>query len=205
MDVSRLQITRPDFKDLKQGLNSQHLFAEVVLVEKSPNGSKPMLYQFVKGQAASFDDLYILRQKFIKLPHPAFLPLGTILEINMARKVIFMNNNNVVTYKCLLIIASLEHEFQGTTVFQALKDAFLLDAINVKDKMSIESLPPSKFTVNPYKKNHIAHTFNVPNASISRHCRSIAKLVQNKITDPSPHTLNHNLNNSINKLCFLQM
>lgn len=204
MDLSRLHINRPDFKELKPGINTQHIYAEVVLIERSPQGSKPLLYMLKKDQISSFHDLDILRHEFIKLPHPAFLQLGYVLEVNMNNKTIVMENNNMVTYKFLLLVASIAHEAETNVALHTLKDALLLDAIDIKNKMNStpEPVSQSRFNAPQPKKKQAHHNFTVPEPSISRNYKYIENVVQHNMpdsnqSDPSHHT-------SIKKLCFLQ-
>lgn len=204
MDLPRVQINRSDFRDLKPGLNSQHLFAEVVLIERPPEGGKPMLYQLKKDQISSLHDLDILRQEFIQLPHPAFLQLGHVLEVNMNKKTILMDNNNIVTYKFLLLVASIEHQEETSVALHTLKDALIIDAIDVKNKMSRDEDSHPKFFMHQQKKKQVPHNFSVPEPSISRHYKYIEKVVLHNMPDSSSNDFSHSLNTPIKKLCFLQ-
>jgi hypothetical protein len=206
MDLSRVHINRPDFKELKPGINTQHIFAEVVLIERSPQGSKPMLYMLKTDQISSFHDLDILRHEFIKLPHPAFLQLGHVLEVNMNKKTILMDNHNLVTYKFLLLVASIEHTSETNIALHTLKDALLLDAIDIKNKMATtpEPTPHSRFHIPQHKKKQAPHNFTVPEPSLSRNYKYIEDVVHHSMPDSNQTGLSHNLNTSIKKLCFLQ-
>lgn len=203
MDISKMHINRPDFKDLKPGINTHHHYAEVVLIEKSPQGSKPVLYQLKKDQISSFHNLDILRHEFIQLPHPAFLLLGEILDVNMNKKTIVMTNNNLVTYKYMLLVANIEHDEETHVALHTLKDALLMDAMDIRMKIPAGAPSHSRMAVSGQKKMK-APQFSVPAPSITKNYKYIENVVQKQMPE-TPRQVSQHLNTSIKKLCFLQM
>jgi hypothetical protein len=87
-----------------------------------------------------------------------------------------------------------------TSVLQTLKDALMLYAIGVKDKMNVHATPYSRSAGSRKSKGKI---FTAPSTKTTKH---IEQVVQPKIneSDTNP-TINHISNGSASKLCHLQM
>lgn len=202
MDFNQVQISRPQFQDLKKGLHTSHLYAEVVLIDKSPEGPKPRLFQLKKDQLTPFQSMDVLRQEFITLPHPAFILMGEVRDIDTSKKTIIMSNDNIVTYKFLIIVSGLDQTVELTTILHTLKDALMLEAMNVKEKIPMARNPYTRFGLASKKQGH---SFSVPSQAIAPQFKYIEQIVQPKIVDTDPQTLLFNLNASSKKLCTLQM
>lgn len=195
MDLCKVHVNATDFRDSQQGLHSRHLFAEVALIEKRPNGAKPLLYQLKKDCFCPLEDAEILRQEFIQLPHPAFLEVGYVIEVNMNKKTILLDDSLLVTYKFLLVVTSIDHYEETSVALHTLKEALLLDVANAKNKILQEHQTAPKLGVPP-------HNFSVPEPSISKNYKYIEDLVQQKMNDNTSPS--EGFEPSIKKLCFLQ-
>ncbi len=198
-------INRSEFKDPKEGIHThtQRFYVEVVMLDQNPNGSKPVLYQLNSDNLTSFEDLDFLRQEFISLPHPAFTLLGEILEINMARKSIILEDGRGVTYKYLILVAGMDQKDEEGTVLHTLKDALMIDVLNVREIIQEPGMISSPFGKPAGSK--IGHSFCVP-APHALHLRKhLEKIVSDKIHDASQSDPFSTLSPSQKKLCFLQM
>jgi NADH dehydrogenase FAD-containing subunit len=200
MEFSRVQVSRPSFQDFKKGLDSQHLFAEVVLLDKSTDGAYPQLYQLSKDHLTPFENLEILRQNFISLPHPAFILVGEIIKIDMAKKTIVLTNDNVVTYKFLILVVEHGQRTEISTVLHALKDALILESLDLKSKISQSNSSKTRVHTTPDEKKQLVHSFRLGDSNY----QPIEEIAKHKLPDSHfSHNLHHLQTSS--KPCFLQM
>ena len=198
MDFSRVQVNRLDFRDFRQGLTSQHLFAEVVLLDKSTDGAYPQLYQLCKDRLTPFENLDILRQNFISLPHPAFILVGEIVKIDMAKKTIVLANDNIVTYKFLILVVGHGQRSEASTVLHALKDALILESLNFKSKISKSNSSDTRLHKSSERQS--PHSFRLCDSNY----HPIEKIAKHKLPDSHSFPGSPHLQTS-SKLCFLQM
>jgi hypothetical protein len=204
MDYTRYEINRMEFKDIQNGFKTQHLYIEVVMVDQSPENGKSVLYQLNKDRLTPYDTVDFLRQEFISLPHPAFTLLGHIEEIHFSKKSIRLHDGNSVIYKYMILVAGVNQKEEEGTLLQTLKDALMLDAINVKDKI----LKPthSYFLSGKHNSKHRApsHSFCVPK-TMPLLQRNMDKIACDKFSDTTYSQPSFGRPSTQKKLCFLQM
>lgn len=205
MDFTRVEISRSEFKDLKSKLLTQHLYVEVVMVDQDSEGGNPMLYQLNKDKLSPYESMDFLRQEFIDLPHPAFSLLGNIVDINMNQKSIRLNCGNGVTYKYMILVAGVDQKDETGTVLLTLKEALMMDALNVKEKILKPRHLISFSGKHPSKNKSQLHSFCVPKSHALLPHKSLEKFACDKISDSTYSQPFFKISPSQKKLCFLQM
>ena len=204
MDFISRQITRAEFQDMKHGYQTQHLYIEVVMVDQSPDNGKHFLYQLNKDRLTSFDDMDFLRQEFISLPHPAFTLLGQIFEFNINKKTIQLTNGNSVLYKHMILVAGVNQKEEEGTLLQTLKEALMLDALNIKEKI-LKPRPSYLLSGKGHgKQKSPSHSFCVPKTTPLLQ-RNLEKIASDKFNDTTSAQQDYPRASSQKKLCFLQM
>lgn len=197
-------ISRTEFKDLKHGLQTQHLYIEVVMVDQSPDHGKNVLYQLNKDCLSDFEDMDFLRREFIALPHPAFTLLGQILEFNFSKKTIHLSDGNCVIYKHMILVAGVNQKDEEGTVLQTLKEALMLEALNIREKI-LKPRYSYRLSHKEHGKNPSpCHSFCVPK-TMPLLQRNLEKIACDKIHHTSTSQLGYLQPGSQKKLCFLQM
>lgn len=203
MNCQSVEINRSEFKDLKHTQLNQHFYVEVAMIDQNPTGSMPVLYQLNNERFS--EDLDFLRQEFISLPHPAFTLLGEVKEIHMSKKSLTLRNGQSVTYKYLILVAGVDQKDEEATVLHTLKDALMIDVLNVKDKIQ-EPRQISSFLgklAGKHKKSN--HSFCVPSPHAPHLKRNIEKFACDRINETEQIDPFVSLTPSQKKLCFLQM
>lgn len=98
------------FGDIEKSPSSQHLFVEVVMIDKSHDLFNPLLYQ-IRSDAFLED-----QEEFSDFGQKSFLPdvwssfslLGEVLFIDKEKKQIYATNEISVTYRHLIVASGLE-------------------------------------------------------------------------------------------------
>ncbi len=198
MDFSQVFIPRAEFRDFRKGLASQHCHSEVVIIDRSPTGAAHQVYQ-LKAEYMNFcDNLSYLRQEFQRLDHDAFIVMGELQEVAMAKKVIVLTNGNVITYKYLILFNGNEQPIELETALHALKDALLIDAINIKDKLKVALSPYTPFGISMPNETP-SHTY-----SSNQDSNSIDKVAQ-PLMQQQGDSLSIDIGANARSLCQVQI
>ena len=151
MELSQAFVPRAEFKDYRKMPTNQHFHADVVIIDRSTTGAAHQVYQLKAEYLNFYEDLLLLRQEFTRLNRDAFIVLGDLLKIEMSKKVIALTNNNIISYKYLLLFNGIEQPIELETALHTLKDALLIEATKIKDRLNLE--PALHAT---------AHTYSIP-------------------------------------------
>jgi hypothetical protein len=88
MEYIKTAIIGVNFQDLQKSANSVHLFAEVVLLDKTQESLQPVLYQLKKEALYGTDDLATIPKEFATMQRDAFYMIGEVVEIDKRKKMI---------------------------------------------------------------------------------------------------------------------
>jgi hypothetical protein len=169
MEISKVFVTKTELKDLSKGLSSQHFYAEVVLVEQNHGHFYPQLYQLKGDPLTPIESLEKLRQEFTPLDRDSFIQIGEISHVDSNKKLVFLADQTLVSYKYMIIVSS-QQNVELSSVISTLKDALLLDAMNVQDKINSSS----HFSERDLSQNHCVQS----SLSRSEEHKSIGEVVQ---------------------------
>ena len=136
MEISKIFVVHSELTDLNKGLDSQHFYAEVVLLEQNLGYFHPQLYCLKSTPLTPIENLEKLRREFIPLHRDAFIQIGEISHIETHKKLVYLADNKLVSYKYMIIVSPQHQMDELSTVLSTLKDALLLDAMNVKDRIN---------------------------------------------------------------------
>lgn len=181
-------IISTSFKELKPADASQHFFAEVVLLDKTPPGAEPSLYQVKKEQLPEEEDILALRHGILTLQNDPFIMMGEVRSLNRKLRQITLANGNVISYRYLIINTGSRHDNEFAAALQTLFHALLLS------KKILTTVP------NLQQKTH-EHVFNA-NALFPEPI--IEKIVQQQLTATDLQSA-ANLISTISKLSEVQM
>jgi NADH dehydrogenase FAD-containing subunit len=152
MDYAAQFVNRIEFQRSKGQGVSQHTFAEVVLLDKSYIGSQPSLYLLKDQALKDASDASFWNNKDL------FSHAGYVESIDKKHKIIFLTNQNAITYEHLIVAAG-----SGSVFGPPLDEAFasglqrLVDALKIQGKISDAVIKPGdarKFTAD-LKKDHV--------------------------------------------------
>jgi NADH dehydrogenase FAD-containing subunit len=150
MDPARSIIIGVNFPDGLKGSESQHFYADVVVIDKTQTGMKPLLYQ-IKDEALS-QNLYNEDGAAITLAYGSFVMMGEIVTIDRKAKIIRFSSStgnnviqNTISYQHLVIASGLRHAVGSIDQAEAFCKGLqtLIEAARIKNK-----LPEGKFS--PY-------------------------------------------------------
>lgn len=191
MEISRVS-SRVEFKDPQKGILSLHSHAEVILIDKS-SAAIPQVYELKADFISSHCNPYIIRQEFEVLKRDAFILVGNLVEIDTLHKSVRLTNNNLMTYKYLIVFSGNEHPLELSTVLPALRDALLLEAFNIKDIILKEtsSMYPS----------HTDHSFSASSPDKA----NFDKVVQPRILNQQSDTYTPDIASSAKSLCQVKL
>jgi len=130
----------------------QHFIVEVLFIDQKQDSSS-LLYQL--RNEVILKDLGTDSRGLIYLPTDAFVLIGEIKSVDKQKKIIYLTNQNSVTYRHLIIACSDKTNHKGT-----LRDEdfcfgvqALIDAIKIqKNAPSTISTPFGNFSYEPIKK-----------------------------------------------------
>ena len=97
------------------------------------------LYQLKSAPLTPFESLDKLRGEFTPLDRDSFIQVGQILSIDATKKLVYLANQDTVSYKFMIIVSSQHHRGELSTVLPTLKDALVFDALNVKGRIASDS------------------------------------------------------------------
>lgn len=143
MDLSRTFQISADYKDRSSPISwDMLLFAEVVFIDKTHLGNRPLIYQLNDHKLTLEKILNISKPNCLSFSRDAFLLIGEVLFIDKKKKQISLTNNNIVSYNHLVIASGKKTilSFQDDELLAALQA--LTDALRVKPKI------PASFPTN---------------------------------------------------------
>jgi len=110
MDFSyeQMKSQRVDLGSYRRESEPQHLHANVVVIDYSPDGRWKNAYQFHHDRDYSDAELAAIAAHIHTLPHDAFLILGEVKEINKQSKTVMLQNGDLVYYRHLITVPHSE-------------------------------------------------------------------------------------------------
>jgi len=105
---NRAVIIGVNLRDLETPISGNHIFVDVVFIDKSNEILHPLLYQLKSEAMRSDQDLEQFRRNgYVSLGNNAFAMIGEVLTIDKKKKQIHLQNNDTVTYKHLITATGL--------------------------------------------------------------------------------------------------
>ena len=153
MDFPQFNIARTELKDLRRPALSQHVHLDVVLIDRSQQGVFPHVFQLNNENVSNLDQLDLLRQKIASFHLDAFTYLGEALQVDTDKKMITLTDDNMITYKYLIVVSSPCHARELNAFLPTLKDVLLLETLNIQAKLNQDK---SKSLPAPFQKNQSA-------------------------------------------------
>lgn len=191
MEISRIS-SRVEFKDPQKGFRNLHSHADVVLIDKS-SGAIPQVYQLKSDFISSSCNPYMIRQEFEVLKRDAFIMIGNLVEIDSTYKSIHLTDNNVVTYKHLIVFSGQDSSTELSTVLHALRDALLMEASNIKNIILKETS-----SLHPLPTDH-SFSVSAPDAT------NLDKVVQPMMSMQNPDAYAPAISSSAKSLCQVKL
>lgn len=173
MEIPKVLVDRTEFKDLRGGLSSQHLHAEVILIDRS-NSATPQVYQ-LSPECISTLDPYSLRTDFHSYKNDAFFYIGDLLSLDIPKRHIYLTNHNFITYKYLINFSADEHPLELSAALTTLKNALLLDALKIQERILNDQ--------KQIQKQAVSHSFS-EGSNESKEIEKIAKPQMEKSKSP---------------------
>jgi NADH dehydrogenase FAD-containing subunit len=82
----------------------RHIFADIILIDKTQDSVNPSLYQIRKDTINENDDyLALKRNGYFSIDRNAFMITGTVVLIDKKKKIITLSNENTVSYNHLIL------------------------------------------------------------------------------------------------------
>ena len=150
MDIPQFQIARPEFKELRRPKLNQHAHVEVALIDRSQPGF-PHVFQLNNLEVASLEQLDRLRLEISNLHQDAFHFLGELLQVDTDKKVIALTDDNILTYKYLIVASGTSNADEFQAFLPTLKDVLLLESLNAKAKIGQSKV---KRSPSPFDMDH---------------------------------------------------
>jgi NADH dehydrogenase FAD-containing subunit len=147
MGYGKTVFDRVNALETRDTLPSQHTFSEIVFIDKS----NETLYQTRKDIST---DLLIESPNYASFPENPFILVGEVSAIDKQKKVIFLKDNNTISYKYLITATGLReglNPYQNDDFKRALQT--LIDALRVQQK-----LPPFDHNPTYEKSKQILHS-----------------------------------------------
>ncbi len=144
---NRAVIIGVNVRDLHNPRSAKHFFADVVLIDKSNTALHPLLYQLKNDALHSTHDLsQFKRDGYLSIDHNAFAMMGQVLSIDKNKKQIYLQNEDTVSYKHLVLASGLSQTNLGAVHDEEINSGFhaLTEALRVK-KNADQLLNPSFF------------------------------------------------------------
>jgi len=123
-----------NLRDLENPRSAPHIFADVVLIDKSNNVLQPLLYQLKKEGSHTENDLKDFRRNgYMTLDQNAFAMMGEVIKIDRKKKLIHLQNEGSVSYKHLILASGLQQTSLGSVHDEELAAGFhaLTEALRV--------------------------------------------------------------------------
>ena len=197
MEISKTSNISVDYKDRRAPPSWQtHLVADIILIDKTNNALHPTIYQLKDTVVPSNHQILYWKSGAINIPQEAFVLIGEAVTIDKKKKQILLTNNNVISYKYLIITSGSERIFsfrneRFTAALQA-----LIDALRIKPKI------PSSFAKHSLLQTKLRLPSSLPQ-QFSTTVKSVAiesvaqpqicQALNHKLLGPDLHTISKRL------------
>ena len=172
-------------RDLENNSSSQHIFADVILIDKSHNSLLPQLYQ-VKGKPVEEHE-----QGYTPIERDGFLMIGEVIKIDKVKKQIHLNPNKTVSYNYLILASGMSQSSLGSLHDHECAAGVhtLLDALKIRKNLPLHLLSPEtqKFT----KMFTLPENFTLKPLGNIPTLENIVKLTLKPVKAPSFKLSNH--------------
>ena len=134
MEFGKVYYVGADYKDFKRTPGPVNMIIDIVLLDKTQNALKPVLYQLKSNSFIDKNDLIAIKQNFLSLQRDdAFQIIGEVSSVDKKNKRIYLSEQNTVTYTHLIMVSGNKQAIFGSTHdseffagLQALVDALRL-------------------------------------------------------------------------------
>jgi NADH dehydrogenase FAD-containing subunit len=93
----------------------RHIFADIILIDKTQDALKPSLYQVKTGTLGENDDFFALKRNgYFSIDRNAFMMTGTVVSIDKKKKIITLSNEDTVSYNHLILASGIHPPPHGT-------------------------------------------------------------------------------------------
>jgi hypothetical protein len=193
-----------NLRNLERPSTSQHLFTDVVLIDKSNEILHPLVYQ-LHSDVLSEDCNGIYQEALLRLEENSFAMLGEVLFIDKTKKLITLTNNVFVSYKHLIIASGLRQAVLGSQYDDDLSDGFnaLFEALRVRRNITQALCFPelSHLGFYPKKKNRHKQLKKVRDVPI----KSIQRILRPLMTSKAEKSLDMTLGGADKRLYQVQL
>jgi hypothetical protein len=186
----RALIIGVNLRDLERPTTSQHIFTDVVLIDRSNEILHPLVYQLQSDALSSHSDSAIYPQGLLKLEENAFAMIGEVLSIDRTKKLITLTNHITVSYKHLIVASGLRQTVLGSNYEDNLAYGVtaLIEALRVRRNISSALSFPELSHLGFYHKKKNQHKLlkrvrDVPIKSIQRILRPLTVSGKDKSLD----------------------
>ena len=191
----KASITSVSMKGLNNKIDPEHLYAEIVLLDRSNEQMRPVLYQFRNDQ--------IHRNSFDQIEKNAFILLGDVDTINRQKKEIYLTNYRTVTYKYLVLASGLRQTSLGDIHDEGLSAGVLAlwEALRVRNN----SFPP---LTSPNQYEESKKSGSLPQVVTQQHSQSaehVQKIATPKVFGKTPESPSSSFSSSEKRVYELQL
>jgi hypothetical protein len=93
---------------MKNPPSPKHIFADILLIDKTQDTLKPLLYQIKKDALLETDDFTTLKRNgYFSIDRNAFMMIGTVVEIDKKNKMIHLCSEDTVSYNHLILASGI--------------------------------------------------------------------------------------------------
>lgn len=145
IEVPRVAIFTVYRQNTPQGKDDNHLYTEVVLLDKTYSSTHPLLYQIHVDALTDSGNNYFNKVNQRELHQHAELISCEVLSVDRQKKEILLSNKKTVRYRYLVILNGDPQEaVYGNDKDESLAAAFatLQDAIKLREKLERISIVP---------------------------------------------------------------
>lgn len=178
MELTNFRVAGVDFKDPRAPqTSSRHIVAEIVVLDRTKEIAGPArLYRVNHAIALSMIEKEWQDNASLSLDEDSFELLGEVVNVDKGRKIIFLSNDNTVSYSYLIVVTGRrEPLLPGEQLELQSALGALLEAIKVQQK----GLPLPAAQIHASK----AETGKILTAVRgSRSSQEVEKLVQSSLT-----------------------
>lgn len=213
MDFQKATIIGVNFRDLKNLPASQHVFAEVVLIDRSHHELQPALYR-LKNEELADEDSFTQNQGVLQLHSDVFSMVGFVEHIDKKKKQIrlsYQNTNqdvvssNTVSYNHLIVASGINEALLGHSNDEDFSAGLtaLVEALKLRKKFpsSLAHLAPRTAAAERDKHAFLSR-FN-PDDAVALDV--IDKVVHEKMTSINPKALQTSIGSMYKRLYEVQM
>lgn len=171
-------VSRVAYRNTEKDPSPQHLFIEVVMINKSHDLSHPLLYQVRSDRP--LDD----QKEFLSDMWSSFSLIGEVLSINKEKRQIQATNEISVSYCHLIVVSGLK----ANNDHDLSKGLYaLLEALRVRNNVPQNFFPTS---VDSSKPQHVSHKGKSPHVIPNKNIlHDMTKILSLKSTSGSSITL----------------